>query len=246
MTSTQKDWAKLLGLTLVILGAALHMSIFFYSLLPHTSEYLVVVFWMLCPIGVFLYGTATGHGWWWRVGWCFIAVMPLFGPPYVVVAILLEEFTKKQVTVGLGALGVVGSLLYGAIALPGFLTYQSKARQSEAKINLGGIFTSATVIKEERKTFAISDISQLGFRPGGTPKYSLWYSVNGVPTMIPGSSQAKSPCDVTTPPKTVRVAASATGFTAAAKGNTDSDPTCDEWSINDQRVLTNTLNDIIQ
>jgi len=101
----------------------------------------------------------------------------------------------------------------------------------------------ATRMFSERKTYVISDMSQLGYTHAGKPKYSYWYAVNGVPAAIPGGSQAKCPCDLTTPPTSVTVAASATGFTAAAKGNIDNDATCDEWSINDRRELKHTLDD---
>jgi hypothetical protein len=40
------------------------------------------------------------------------------------------------------------------------------------------------------------------------------------------------------------VATVVTGFTAGARGNIDDDITCDDWIINDLRVLTNTVNDI--
>ncbi len=242
MTSNQKAWTKLVGLALIMIGAALHTSIFFFHL--NLPDYLFFVFWMLCPIGAFVYGLATDHGWWWRIGWCLISLLPLYGPPYVVVSILLEEFTKKRVTGALGTTGVIGGLLLTAIALPGYLTYQNKARQSEAKVGLGGIFTSANELKAKRQTYEISDINQLDYTPGDRPlaRYSFWYSVNGIPTLIPGGKQTPKPCDG--PPTTVKVVATTNGFTAAARGNIDADPTCDEWSINDAKVLTNTLNDL--
>jgi hypothetical protein len=40
------------------------------------------------------------------------------------------------------------------------------------------------------------------------------------------------------------VAASPTGFTAAAKGNIDGDIACDEWTINDQRLIVNSKDDV--
>ena len=46
------------------------------------------------------------------------------------------------------------------------------------------------------------------------------------------------------PPAAGKVATSATGFTAVARGNIDDDSTCDEWSVNDARDLTRTIDDI--
>ena len=135
---------------------------------------------------------------------------------------------------------IVGILV--AVAIPNFLTYQAKARQAEAKAVLGGIFTAATtVMYAQSGTYLITDISQLAFTPTGTPKYSYWFDVSGTPTAIPGGSTATAPCDVNSAP--AGVATSATGFTAGARGNIDGDPTCDDWLINDNKVLTNTSND---
>lgn len=143
-----------------------------------------------------------------------------------------------------GLVMIIGVL--AAIAIPNFMVMDAKARQSEARVNLGGIFTSASAMQGERKTFVVSNVSQLGFALSGVPRYSYWYSVDGVPVMIPlpqGSTVGKSSCDVTTPPTSVKVAASATGFTAAAKGNIDRDAACDEWSINEKKELRHTLDD---
>jgi hypothetical protein len=41
------------------------------------------------------------------------------------------------------------------------------------------------------------------------------------------------------------VAASDTTFTAAARGNADGDAACDDWTIDDGRILLNTNNDVI-
>lgn len=191
------------------------------------------------------------------VFWCMTTIIPIIGPFVGLLGVVLNDawksWVKKKVERQVlpwkkvfAALVVYTIIFWGIVAsaLPNFLNYGARARQSEAKVNLGGVLTSATALKAENKTFVISDINQLRYMPSGSLRYSYWYAVNGVPTMIPGSSQAKSPCDVTTPPTTVMVAASATGFTAAAKGNMDADPTCDEWSINDAKVLTNTLDDV--
>jgi hypothetical protein len=51
-----------------------------------------------------------------------------------------------------------------------------------------------------------------------------------------------APCDVNVAP--ALVATIVTEFTAGARGNIDGDITCDDWIINDIRVLTNTVNDV--
>jgi len=139
------------------------------------------------------------------------------------------------------AVAIVGILV--SVAIPNFLTYQARARQAEAKTVLGGTFVAATAMYfSENGTYLVSSINDLSFQPIGNPRYSYWFPVNGVPTAIPGGSTATAPCNVNVPP--AGVAASALAFTAGARGNIDSDATCDDWLINDANILTNTMDDV--
>jgi hypothetical protein len=154
---------------------------------------------------------------------------------------------KKSLKIFAAAAGILG-LLYFTIHVLESFQYPSKVRQQEAKGGLGVVYTFALTQKEKTKTYEVGDISAFDYRPlGARRRYSFWYAVNGVPTAIPLPSNGQyvtGPCDVTTPPTTVRVAASRTGFVAAAKGNIDEDATCDEWSINEARELKHTLDDL--
>ena len=234
--SKQKYW----GLGLVGLGLVAELASIANQEIPPVDNPLNQAVWVLGMIssgmGAFLYLRSQGFGWFGITCGSMFALVPVLGP----FSFCLALFTKNLLPI-LSLLCILG--IFAAMHIPCFLSYQTRARQSEAKVGLGGIFTTATSLKAETDTYAISDISKLGLTFQEMHKYSFWYSVNGVPTMIPGSSQAKSPC-MTTPPTSVKVAASATGFTAAAKGNIDRDDTCDEWSINDVRELKNTLNDV--
>ena len=130
-----------------------------------------------------------------------------------------------------------------AVAIPNFMRYQAKAKQAEAKVGLGGIWTHATTtLAAQNASYVISDISQLGYGITGTARYSFWYSVSGTLTAIPGGSTATGPCDVNTAPALVDTTTSS--FTAGARGNVDADTTCDDWIINDIRVLSNTSDDV--
>ena len=131
---------------------------------------------------------------------------------------------------------IIGIL--AAIAIPNFMAYQAKTKQSEAKVGLGGIFTAATTYFAENNTFTMASISNLGYAPAGSPRYSFNYAGT---TINSGSSAGTCPG---TAWNSTAPAASGTGFTAAARGNIDSDPTCDEWTIDDSRILTNTVNDV--
>jgi len=145
-----------------------------------------------------------------------------------------QGFTLIELMIVVAIIGILA-----AIAIPNFMTYQAKARQSEAKVGLGGIFTTATSYFAENGTYSVSSAAALGYSPAGSPKYSFSY---GGSTINSGATAATCGGNTTVTPSI----ATATGFTAGAMGNIDGDTTCDEWVINDIRILTNSLNDVSQ
>src|SRR6266849_3942990 len=131
-----------------------------------------------------------------------------------------QGFTLIELMIVVAIIGILAT-----IAIPNFLTYQAKAKQSEAKIGLGGIFTTAISYFGENNTF-VATPTQLGYKPAGTPRYEFSWNATTINTTVLASL------------------ASATGFTAGARGNIDSDSTCDEWTMNDLRLLVNQINDV--
>ena len=151
-------------------------------------------------------------------------------------------FTLIELMIVVAIIGILA-----AIAIPNFMTYQAKARQSEAKVNLGGVFTTATSYFAENNTFSTLTGDSLGYRPAGTSKYDIYYGQNVAAGKVTNSAGgASAPCGVVlaTAPTPAGSSAAATGFTAGSIGNIDSDSGCDEWSINDVRNLTNNRNDV--
>jgi type IV pilus assembly protein PilA len=131
---------------------------------------------------------------------------------------------------------IIGIL--AAIAIPNFLQYQARAKQSEAKTNLGGIYTTEIGYFGEHNDFQ-SNFDTLGYSVAGTTaRYN--YSLGGAVTRgIPlGACPAQAVAGVTL------TATGTPGFTAAAVGNIDSDALCDAWTMNDNKTLVNTVPDV--
>jgi type IV pilus assembly protein PilA len=162
-----------------------------------------------------------------------------------------KGFTLIELMIVVAIIGILAS-----IAIPNFLSYQAKAKQSEAKVSLGAIFTSAVAYQAESQnpqSYAPVTISQIGWAPSGTPRYRFFYQdganalgAGTTVTFFPGTSAATTPCNVTTVPTSggFVVAAGVSGFTAGANGNIDGDVACDHWFINDVRSLQNPNNDV--
>jgi type IV pilus assembly protein PilA len=145
-----------------------------------------------------------------------------------------QGFTLIELMIVVAIIGILA-----AIAIPNFMTYQAKARQSEAKVGLGGIFTSATSYFAENGTFTVANIGQLGYAPAGTPRYSFYYGAMRINT----GSSSLSTCHGANTPTGVSVLG--TGFTAGAIGDIDGESTtCDMWTVDDARILSNVVNDV--
>jgi type IV pilus assembly protein PilA len=129
-------------------------------------------------------------------------------------------------------IAVVGVL--AAIAIPSFLGYESRARQSEAKNNLRAIYTAESAHFAEHGSYADS-FEALEWRPsGGGRRYTYFLGEDVLPP--PGEPAAALPFDVAT-------FANRDGFQAAAVGNIDGDPTLDVWVIGDDGWTDHVVDD---
>jgi len=120
-----------------------------------------------------------------------------------------EGFTLIELMIVVAIIGILA-----AIAIPNFLRYQAKAKQTEAKSNLGSIYTSQVTYNAETDTYS-NALGNLDWAASGSTRYT--YAI------------AQS---------------AATSFTVSAKANVDGDATSDFWIINEQKSLVNVTNDV--
>jgi type IV pilus assembly protein PilA len=153
-----------------------------------------------------------------------------------------KGFTLIELMIVVAIIGILA-----AIAIPNFMQYQAKSKQSEAKTNLGGIYTSEVAYFGEQNTFS-GDFALIGFQVASTGSQRYNYTVdNGAPVLL-GTSTT---CLTYTGSGLTGTFPAAYGFTALATGNIDGDEYCDTWTMNDQKTLFNgangtMMNDVVQ
>jgi type IV pilus assembly protein PilA len=156
-----------------------------------------------------------------------------------------KGFTLIELMIVVAIIGILA-----AIAIPNFLKFQAKSKQSEAKTNLKAIYTAETGYYGENNTYNTFD--RVNWAPVGTSRYA--YSLgtdNGIATPTPGpgtsfliqNTSAPLYTDGSFAASPARLVGS-TSFLAGAVGNIDNDTPVDEWTINDNNSLVNTANDV--
>ncbi len=143
---------------------------------------------------------------------------------------LTRGFTLIELMIVVAIIGILA-----LIAIPNFMKFQAKAKQSEAKTNLKAFYTAAKSNFAESNTYACARCNWL------PEKGNLYkYQVNATSSDdVAGSGGCTA--------QGATAAQATNAFTATAAGNIDSDTTatdCDTWFINDQNTLSNTYNDV--
>ena len=124
--------------------------------------------------------------------------------------------------------------ILAAIAIPNFLKFQAKSKQSEARTILTGVYEAELAFFATENYF--SEVTGLiGFETASNPKYYLQY---------PGGDVVNPAVD---PTAWIAVRdESGDGvddhFTATCSGNIDRDPARDIWYVNDDSREPNFIN----
>ncbi|OIP33845.1 MAG: hypothetical protein AUK27_08965 [Deltaproteobacteria bacterium CG2_30_66_27] len=156
-----------------------------------------------------------------------------------------KGFTLIELMIVVAIIGILA-----AIAIPNFLRFQAKSKQSEAKTNLGGIFTAEISYFGENNFFG--NFSQIAWAPTGTARYTFWsgpytgslVGTTGYPAAS-GIDNAGSPL-YTFAAAGVTLNRNDNTFLIGAVGNIDTETTTlDHWTITEQRALTNNVDDVV-
>jgi type IV pilus assembly protein PilA len=158
-----------------------------------------------------------------------------------------EGFTLIELMI---VVGIIGILV--AIAAPNFSRYQSKARQSEAKIALAAVYGSEKSFYSEYAAY-ISSMDAIGYSPEGARRFYAvgWAAApSGTTTGYTGSTANASwaatnnsfSCTGSASTLGGATAADQQTFIAAATGCIRNGvANYDTWNINDTKVLSNNL-----
>jgi len=167
-----------------------------------------------------------------------------------------KGFTLIELMIVVAIIGILA-----AIAIPNFLAYQARSRQSEARTNLGATFVSEVAYFGENSIY--SNFSTIGFTLAGNGNRYTYYSpdVTGTQqstgtqgqdmfvTLAGSSSTGGGPAvaeQAVGPPSGAQVPTGVApgAFTATANGNIDGDVTIDKWHVNDIKAIVNDQNDV--
>ena len=165
-----------------------------------------------------------------------------------------KGFTLIELMIVVAIIGILA-----AIAIPNFLKFQAKSKQSEAKANLGAIFTGQISYFGEQNAYG--DFVAVNWVPSGTPRYHYMLgafqaapnNVNvGAETLSGSATPVANASDwvtnrnnvfdngttlATSVAPAIDNAAVPPTFSAGATGRISTSAVQDAWTINQKRLL---------
>jgi type IV pilus assembly protein PilA len=154
-----------------------------------------------------------------------------------------KGFTLIELMIVVAIIGILA-----AIAIPNFLKFQAKSKQSEAKTNLKGVYTAETAYFGENNTYGTFDA--VNWVPVGQ-KRIYGYSLSGNPTGGTSPDIATMKYATSAFPggasygwTTYTIGQGTSAFTAGAAGAISTGTTLDCWVMTDGNLLVNTQSGI--
>ncbi len=147
--------------------------------------------------------------------------------------ISIKGFTVIELMILVAIIGMLA-----VISVPHFISAFKRAKQAEAKHNLGQIFALQMAYFGDNNEYAggFGGFTYLNWSPEGPTFYSYFIAWQEIEATAGGRG-----CIGHTP---MDVYSDESSFTAGASGNIDEDYTCDQWTINDGKDLRNVQIDL--
>jgi type IV pilus assembly protein PilA len=144
-----------------------------------------------------------------------------------------------QISTGGATVALMGVM--AALAIPNFMKFEARAKQSEVRTNLKAAFTAQRIYLQEKDRWGRT-FEEIGFLPESGRRYTYCMGKQCVPC-------DKEGCKVASPPSPCQGLTSVgkgpqEGFSICAYGNLDSDDTWDVWVIDQKGVPENLSNDL--
>jgi type IV pilus assembly protein PilA len=153
---------------------------------------------------------------------------------------------------------IIGIL--AAIAVPNYQRFTAKSKQSEAKANLAALYSAERAFQSEWQVYN-TVFQRIGYAPTGMLRYQHGFltAADNLPSNYTGDTTGAADSSTATyctqgagaptnscnvsilPVAPAALPASTAGnttFTAAASGDIDGDAASDQWTINEQKTLS--------